>query len=146
MGKRFKIKPHKVKPKSELIKETEIDTKQTVSFNFKQIYIKEWGKFNYNSCQINYFKKLLERLKHISEYTKSDSVCFFNPFKFKKIDFKRKDVTEETFGFETENDENAWEFKITANKHGRIHGYFIGNVFYVVWFDPKHLLCKPKRS
>jgi hypothetical protein len=36
--------------------------------------------------------------------------------------------------------DQPWQFEISSNEHGRVHGFFIGNVFNVVWFDPKHLL------
>ncbi len=34
-----------------------------------------------------------------------------------------------------------WQFSITANEYGRIHGFWIDDVFYVVWIDPDHRLC-----
>ena len=33
-----------------------------------------------------------------------------------------------------------YQFSLTSNKHERIHGFFIDEVFYVVWADPKHKL------
>src|ERR1700677_639827 len=38
-----------------------------------------------------------------------------------------------------------WQFSITVNEHGRIFGFFEGDVFYVVWFDPTHHV-DPKRK
>lgn len=34
----------------------------------------------------------------------------------------------------------AWQFQLSANEHGRVHGVLIDEVFYVVWLDPGHLL------
>ena len=34
----------------------------------------------------------------------------------------------------------GWQFQITSNEHGRVHGFFIGEVFFVVWLDPQHKL------
>lgn len=34
----------------------------------------------------------------------------------------------------------AWQFQLTANKHGRIHGLLVDEVFYVIWLDPEHRL------
>ena len=31
-----------------------------------------------------------------------------------------------------------WQFCLTANAHGRVHGILIDEVFYVVWLDPEH--------
>ena len=36
--------------------------------------------------------------------------------------------------------EEAWQFEITRNAHGRVHGLLVGETFYVVWIDPDHLL------
>ena len=33
-----------------------------------------------------------------------------------------------------------WQFTITANAHGRVHGFWIDDVFYLVWIDPCHKL------
>ncbi len=34
----------------------------------------------------------------------------------------------------------AWQFQLSANKHGRIHGILVDDVFYIVWLDPEHRL------
>lgn len=31
-----------------------------------------------------------------------------------------------------------WQFCLSANEHGRVHGILIDEVFYVVWLDPGH--------
>lgn len=31
-----------------------------------------------------------------------------------------------------------WQFCLSANEHGRVHGILIDEVFYVVWLDPEH--------
>ena len=33
-----------------------------------------------------------------------------------------------------------YQFSLSGNAHGRVHGFFIGDVFYVVWLDPEHQL------
>jgi hypothetical protein len=33
-----------------------------------------------------------------------------------------------------------YQFSLTANEHGRVHGILIDEVFYVVWLDPAHNL------
>jgi len=37
---------------------------------------------------------------------------------------------------------DGWQFQLTSNEHGRVHGFFIGEVFFVVWLDPDHKLYK----
>jgi hypothetical protein len=34
----------------------------------------------------------------------------------------------------------GWQFCLTANAHGRVHGIIIDDTFYVVWLDPGHKL------
>ncbi|OWQ90911.1 hypothetical protein CDN99_12180 [Roseateles aquatilis] len=34
----------------------------------------------------------------------------------------------------------AWQFQLSANEHGRVHGILVDEVFYVVWLDPEHRL------
>jgi len=64
-----------------------------------------------------------------------------NALKFNPIDFDREDVSETGFGLGGDVDEQAFEFNVSVNKHGRVHGYFVENIFYIVWLDPQHSLC-----
>ncbi len=34
----------------------------------------------------------------------------------------------------------GWQFQLSSNEHGRVHGFFIGETFYVVWLDRDHRL------
>lgn len=36
--------------------------------------------------------------------------------------------------------EQPWQFEVSANEHGRVHGFFIENIFFLVWLDPQHNL------
>jgi hypothetical protein len=33
-----------------------------------------------------------------------------------------------------------YQFSLSSNEHGRVHGFFSGDVFYLVWLDPEHRL------
>ncbi len=35
----------------------------------------------------------------------------------------------------------AWQFGVSAKKDWRVHGFVIGDTFYVVWLDPRHRLA-----
>ncbi len=39
--------------------------------------------------------------------------------------------------------DECWQLGIN-NQGFRIHGYFIGNIFYVVWLDPNHNMYERK--
>lgn len=34
----------------------------------------------------------------------------------------------------------GWQFCLTANQHGRVHGIIIDDTFYVIWLDQDHRL------
>jgi hypothetical protein len=38
-----------------------------------------------------------------------------------------------------------YQFEVSVNEHGRVHGFFIDDVFYIVWLDPEHALY-PKKN
>ena len=122
------------------IKPTKVP-EDVISFSYR--YLRKTEKFNYECKDTIYFCKVIQRLKQISSYTprqlktnRSQSLrC--NP-----IDWDGKGITEECFGLPREDElvDQPYEFQISANKHGRVHGFFIGPVFYIVWFDPDHNL------
>jgi hypothetical protein len=55
---------------------------------------------------------------------------------------KWEDTSENKFGFPNEEQlvDTPYQFSISSNEHGRVHGFFIAEVFYIVWLDPNHLL------
>jgi len=55
---------------------------------------------------------------------------------------KWNEVTEDSFGMTNEDQlvSNPYQFQITANAYGRIHGFFINEVFFIRWLDPHHNL------
>jgi len=34
----------------------------------------------------------------------------------------------------------AYQFAVAEHKHGRVHGFFIGDTFHIVWLDSEHSL------
>ena len=89
-----------------------------------------------------YTQKLLERLKDLSGWTLGDF-----------IEKRSKTVRNHRIAWpETSRPEGfmhlplqvregeAWQFSITANEYGRVHGLLIGSVFHVIWLDYNHRL------
>jgi hypothetical protein len=35
---------------------------------------------------------------------------------------------------------DGWQFCLTANEHGRVHGIIMDDTFYVIWLDHDHAL------
>lgn len=34
----------------------------------------------------------------------------------------------------------GWQFQLSSNEHGRVHGILMGDTFYVIWLDQDHKL------
>lgn len=115
-----------------------------IAFSFHFLNL-EHAKFNINSKETNYFKKFIDRLKVISGIEKkslsdySSKTLRFHPIKW-------EDTSEQCFGIPDEGTtvEEPMQFSLSANEHGRVHGFFIGNIFYIVWLDPNHKLYTKK--
>lgn len=114
---------------------------QSLHFSFKHFCL-EHEKFSIADRTTQYFLKVLERLKKISSLSVRDFVCTESKaLRSHKIDWKK---TSEPEGFlclnEQLRDYPPYQFEISSNKHGRVHGFLVNNIFYVVWFDPDHKL------
>lgn len=89
-----------------------------------------------------YSQQLLRRLQAVSTLR----VAEFRAGKDKSLRAHRHQwhTTTERLGFkhltEEWDDHEAWQFQLSANKHGRVHGILVDEVFYVVWLDPEHRL------
>jgi hypothetical protein len=90
----------------------------------------------------NYFISVLERLKNISSWTANE----FRNTRSKSIrshTIAWEDASEPD-GFSHLNEQMrqlpAFQFEISSNSHGRVHGLLLDNTFYVVWLDPEHKL------
>jgi hypothetical protein len=138
MGK-IKAKPPAVRTTH--IPEQKPPTDIGVVFSFKHLDLTS-EKFSLNDCKDNYLHKFLERLKalnglpvHEIRTNKSKSL------RAHSIDWAHT-TEEKGFSFLNEQLRNldAWQFEISSNEHGRVHGFFIDRVFYVVWIDPSHAL------
>ena len=137
-----RISPTKIDRNSKIINPTPIDKEERISFNFRRLNPKD-TKFDWTCCEVNYFNTLIDRLRNLSNCTRKEMLHTFNQksLRFHPLNFKDGSLSEKTFGVLSEDvDDDAWQFELTANKHGRVHGYFVENVFYVVWLDPKHEL------
>jgi hypothetical protein len=111
-----------------------------IKFSFK--YLAYSDKFSLNKADNNYIIKLMERLKNVSSIAISD----FRNNKSKALrahmhDWRR---TTEKDGFNCLNDQlkqcEAWQFQLSSNEHGRVHGILLDETFYIVWFDLDHAL------
>jgi len=148
MPKKKKNRPPKpVVPEGRLAKQE--PPKGNLLFSFRYVDVSN-EKFRLSRCKDGYLDKLVERLQEISRHLttqlQSDQglrrVLRSHSFEFSR--------STEPAGFIHVRPPDMWagrewQFSISVNEHGRIHGFIDGDVFYVVWFDPDHLL-DPKRA
>ncbi|MBC6480664.1 MAG: hypothetical protein GDA56_25765 [Hormoscilla sp. GM7CHS1pb] len=114
-----------------------------VSFDF-MYYQDDKENFSIRGRDVRYLEVLLRRLRDLSKLTVQEIVN--NRSKSRRchpIDWQ--DTTEPN-GFGLPNEDKvvvtAYQFQISANEHGRVHGFFRDNVFYIVWLDPDHNLYR----
>ena len=89
-----------------------------------------------------YTQALMKRLRDLSSW----SVKKFTSQPDKAVrnhshDWTRTDRPD---GFASLNEQYraypGWQFCITANEHGRVHGIIVDDTFYVIWLDHHHRL------
>lgn len=113
-----------------------------VKFSYKYLDI-DHEKFCLNSKETPYFLKVLNRLKDLCQMP-----CLHLKTAYSKTlrnhYIEWKDVSESCFGIPNEEEivDKPFQFSISQGEHGRVIGFFIENVFYIVWFDHNHSLYK----
>ena len=115
---------------------------ESLRFSFKYLDLVGNAKFSLERCRDGYLKTFLERLRDLSRLTaKEFRTNRSSALRAHPIDFSE---TTEPRGFRALNQqlraEQAWQFQLTVNEHGRIHGILLLDTFYVVWIDPDHEL------
>jgi hypothetical protein len=134
------MKPTKipVSPKG-LIRKEAVDAEIRFSFKF-------FDKSDPELCPAvfheHYTHALLQRLRDLSSWTVKE---FTGPC-HKSVrnhphDWSR---TSRPRGFQHLNEyfraHQGWQFQLSANEHGRVHGILVDSTFYVIWLDQDHKL------
>lgn len=119
-----------------------------IKFSYKYLDFNH-GKFQFHDRDAGYFLHLFERMKDLSFKLVSELQSAGRDHKgvrFHDVDWN--DTSEDCFGIPNEDMivDKPWQFALSANELGRVHGFFINNVFYVVWFDPEHKLYSGKKK
>src|SRR5690554_3558112 len=138
-----KIRPGKVAKRSSKIRAGSVPEPSPISFSFQYLDSSN-PKFDYSDRESGYFCKVLQRLSALCTKTRREiSVDRTSALRAHPIDWAG---TTEPKGFshldEQLQESMPYQFSISANEHGRVHGFFIDSVFYVVWFDPRHELYR----
>ena len=144
------------KPQNEIkaTKIAKIDKQLVVSYK----YLDDNKKFSMDAVtnnrdkikkEKNFREKMKEYCKHNNFKEKiSNDVIYRTNNHIHPIDWKDNKIHESKFN--SLNDElmeqvidDCWQLGID-NQGFRIHGFFIDNVFYIVWLDPNHVLYERK--
>ena len=117
-----------------------------VSFSFKYLLDKP-KEFDSTAIKsLKYWQALKEKLVVISEKTKQELLDDNSDyFRFHPINWKD---TSQKNGFQRLDEQlqghEPFQFNVRTNNFGRVHGFFIDNVFHIVWLDRDHKLYPRK--
>jgi hypothetical protein len=141
-NKNRKIKPTAIPAGGTNIPAPRLPPDAELRFSFKLIDLYGNTKFGVRHCAGGYLEKLLTRLQDVNRMKVSEfRGVLTKQIRNHKIEFAD---TSEPMGFTMLNKQlqakEPWQFEITANAHGRVHGILIDDVFFVIWIDPCHNL------
>lgn len=108
---------------------------------FSYLFYARTRKFEISDCTATWFEALLDWMRSISSLRPQEVLSNrSNALRAHPIDFSR---TSEPKGFDHLNPQlrgyPPYQFQLSKER-GRVHGFFIDLVFYVVWLDPHHRL------
>lgn len=135
------------KPKVKALPSSKIPVERSeakITFSF-QYHDSKHDVFSLREMDIEYVYKILDRFKNLAEYT-AGNLIGNGSRSLRCHPIRWEDTTQSGFGSISKElyDGCAYQIQISQGE-GRIHGFFIGSVFYVVWFDPNHMLYKQKK-
>ena len=138
MAKSKRIKSNKRAGKN-IVPPKEVPQPRGISFSFLHVHFNH-RKFSFSNCTLAYFEKLLDRLKSPGSWSATSLQASRSPsIRCHPI---RWNETTEPDGFTHLNEQlrscTPYQFAVSVNEHGRVHGFFLKDIFYVVWLDPKH--------
>jgi hypothetical protein len=117
-----------------------------LSFSFEYLQT-NYLKFGFEHCKTAYFLTLLQRIRELSTWTSQRFVTEKSKsWRIHRIDWQGAGVSESSFATglnavaNEEHDSEAWQFLLSVNEHGRVHGFLVADTFYLVWLDPEHRL------
>lgn len=117
---------------------------ERIAYSYKYLDLNH-KKFNLESSEIDkgYFIKLKERFKKLSDINYKEFTSGKYTHSCHSHDIKWEKTTEINFGISGEEQivDIPWQFSISVNEYGRVHGFFIDNIFFIVWLDYYHRLC-----
>ncbi len=126
------------------IKRTEIEVPIGTSFSFKYFQA-DHDKFSIRNQDTKYLQALLERLREVSKLTVTELINNHSK-SIRCHPIVWEETTEQCFGIPNEKQlvDTPYQLFEVSLSQGRVHGFFIENIIYVVWLDPEHKLYQKK--
>jgi len=112
------------------------------AFSFKYLQLSD-AVFVVEHDDAGYYHKIIERLQVLSTTSVSELMnSRSSALRCHPIDWSDVKVSRSSFGIPKEEElyDKPYQLTISANEYGRIHGFFTGDTFNIVWFDRKHEL------
>lgn len=142
------IKAGKVKKNLGLIDNTRNDAvvdenkRKEIIFSFR--YLLEDSDFHIDHDDASYFQTIIRRMQEVCRQTFISLVVNNSrAWRFHRVTWSDERVSRDGFGIPGEEDlyDEAYQFSVSGNEHGRIVGFFTdGRIFNIVWFDKDHTL------
>ena len=124
------------------MKAVEPENGEFLRFSFRYLDMSH-PQFDVRTRGAEYFRLLLSRLKELSALRAAEfRTSGPSMLRIHRIRFEDSRVAMESFGVPGRSDVDAlgWQFALSANEHGRVHGFLVEDTFYVRWLDPDHNL------
>lgn len=118
------------------------DRDRELRFSFRYLDLRN-PLFSVETRDERYFRRLIDRMKELSGFEVGEFTANRSPaLRAHRIRFTDGGLSVNGFGVlgRPEADEMGWQFSLSANEHGRVHGFLSGDTFYVRWLDPEHNL------
>lgn len=112
------------------------------SFSFKYLELQD-ATFPAEHTDSAYYYKIIERLKALSSMAVSDLLTSrSDALRCHPIDWSDNRVSRNGFGIPREDElyDCPYQISVSQEAYGRLHGFFTGNIFNIVWFDKDHSL------
>jgi hypothetical protein len=149
MSAKPKIKVQRQEPNTGTIEHQAEGRK--VSFSFERAVLDDKKFAVKEQDRDKYLVELLKKLKYCCGQeignlisTGDNDSLRFHPIRWNK----NRNLTESGFPKDIKEDlwrDSSYQVSVSTGKHGRIHGFFFGTVFNVVWLDGSHKLDPSKQ-
>ena len=132
------MSPRQPQQKTKQVIDKRVKHASLPSFSFKYLRT-DHPKYTIEDRDDKYFLKLITRFSDLSAIPVQELLANKSrALRFHPIDWTQ--TTESGFGIADEDQivDQPLQFSVSANKYGRVMGFLIDSVFYVVWLDHDH--------